>query len=173
MVLLHRWQDLTDEAILIARPLVASLCDRSCFHTVAADRGGKSNRIRLPPFSPRAELTQESSGSGSGGQAQGLSSDESSSPPSSVPQALNFSPEKSASPPPQGSSTGAAQGEAEPPEDTLPSEVHGGGCSHTPSEVHGESRAGTHLGAGAHASSRLRGAQDPGQKCLAKELVRD
>lgn len=106
------------------RALVSPLC-------VPARRLSSEPRRRS---TVRAELTQESSGSGSGGQAQGLSSDESSSPPSSVPQALNFSPEKSASPPPQGSSTGAAQGEAEPPEDTLPSEVHGGGCSHTPSE---------------------------------------
>lgn len=94
---------------------------------------------KFSSFPSRVELTQESS-IGSGGQGQGLSSDESSSPPSSVPQALNFSPEKSDSPPPQGSSTGAAQGEAEPREDTRPSEVHGDGCSHTPSEVRGESQ---------------------------------
>lgn len=88
---------------------------------------------------PRAELTQESPSNGSGGQGQGLSSDESSSPPSAVPQVLIFSPEKSDFPPSQAASTGAApQGEAEPREDTLPSEVHGGGCSYTPSEVHGE-----------------------------------
>ncbi|XP_042120457.2 G2 and S phase-expressed protein 1 isoform X1 [Peromyscus maniculatus bairdii] len=70
------------------------------------------------------KLTQEkSSSSASGGQGQGLSSDESSSPPSSsVPHALDFSPQKSDFPPPQGSSTGAAQGEAEPHEDTSPSE---------------------------------------------------
>lgn len=90
-----------------------------------------------PPFPPRAELMQESPSNGSGGQGQGLSSDESSSPPSTVPQALTFSPEKIDFPPSQASSTGAAQGEAELREDMHPSEVHG--CSYTPSEVHGES----------------------------------
>ncbi|XP_012966659.2 G2 and S phase-expressed protein 1 [Mesocricetus auratus] len=71
----------------------------------------------------RAEPTQESSSNANGGQGQGLSSDESSSPPSSVPQALDFSPEKSDFPPSHGSSTEVAQGEAEPHEDnTNPSE---------------------------------------------------
>ncbi|XP_034371900.1 G2 and S phase-expressed protein 1 [Arvicanthis niloticus] len=65
----------------------------------------------------RAELTQESPSNGSGGQGQGLSSDESSSPPSAVPQALTFSPEKVDFPPSQAASTGAAQGEAEPGEE--------------------------------------------------------
>lgn len=131
---MHRGQGLTGEAILIARPFVASCCVRSCFHTVADDWGRKSKHVRFPPLPSRAELTQESSGSGSGGQAQGLFSDENSSPPSSVPQALNFSPEKSDSSP-QGSSTGAAQGEAELPEDMPLNDVLGGGCSYTPSEV--------------------------------------
>ncbi|XP_026638524.1 G2 and S phase-expressed protein 1 [Microtus ochrogaster] len=67
----------------------------------------------------RAEPIQESSSSGQG---RGLFSDESSSPPSSVPQALDFSPEKSDFPPSQGSTTGTAQGEAEPQENTSPSE---------------------------------------------------
>lgn len=105
------------------RPLVSPLC-------VPARRLSSEPRRRS---TVRAELTQRSS-SVSGGQAQGLSSDESSSPPSSVPQALNFSPEKSDFPPSQGSSTGAAQGEAESCEDMRPSEVHGGGCSYTPAE---------------------------------------
>lgn len=115
----------------------------------------------LSPF-PRAELTQSSSNA-SGGQGQGLSSDESSSPPSSVPQTLDFSPEKSDFPLSQGSSTGAAQGEAEPCKDTHPTEVRGGGCSYMPSELHGESQTGTHsffpscfTFAGANGSSRLR-----------------
>lgn len=114
--------------------------------SVADDWGRKSKHVSFPPPLPsRAELTQESSSRGSGGQAQGLSSDENSSPPSSVPQALNFSPEKSDSSPPQGSSTGAAQGEAELPEDMPPNDVLGGGCSHTPSEVRGESTNRTHI----------------------------
>lgn len=133
-----------------------------------------------PPLPPRVELTQESPSNGGGGQGQGLSSDESSSPPSAVPQALTFSPEKSDFPPSQASSTGAAQGEAEPLEDTHPTEVHGGGCSSTPSEVHGESRTGTHsslpaspCGWGPCFQQDRRGAQDYGlKKCLAKELVR-
>lgn len=106
------------------RALVSPLC-------VPARRLSSEPRRRS---SVRSELTQESSSSGSAGQGQGLSSDESSSPPSSVPQALNFSPEKNDFPPSQGSSTGAAQGEAEPHEDTHSSEVPGGGCSYTPSE---------------------------------------
>ncbi|XP_052604534.1 G2 and S phase-expressed protein 1 isoform X3 [Peromyscus californicus insignis] len=92
-------------------------------------------RAELTQEKPTPEKsTQESSSTASGGQGQGLSSDESSSPPSSVPHALDFSLEKSDFPPPQGSSTGAAQGEAEPHEDTSPSEVHGGGCSYMLSE---------------------------------------
>ncbi|CAH6791308.1 G2 and S phase-expressed protein 1 [Phodopus roborovskii] len=71
----------------------------------------------------RVEPSQESSSNANGGQGQGLASDESSSPPSSVPQALAFSPEKTDIPPSHGSTTGAAQGEAEPHEDnTSPSE---------------------------------------------------
>ncbi|XP_051015375.1 G2 and S phase-expressed protein 1 [Acomys russatus] len=106
------------------RALVSPLC-------VPARRLSSEPRRRS---TVRAELTQESSNNASGGQGQGLSSDESSSPPSSVPQALDFSPEKSDFPLCQGSSTGAAQGEAEPREDTSPSEVHGGGCCYMLSE---------------------------------------
>lgn len=94
-----------------------------------------------PPFPPpRAELTQESPSNGSGGQGQGLSSDESSSPPSAVPQALTFSPEKVDFPPSQAASTGAAQGEAEPgeePEQSLHRRAQGEDMH--PGEVHGES----------------------------------
>lgn len=106
------------------RALVSPLC-------VPARRLSSEPRRRS---TVRSELMQESSSNGSAGQSQGLSSDESSSPPSSVPQALNFSPEKSDFPPSQGSSTGTGQGEAEPHEDTHPSEVPGGECSSTPSE---------------------------------------
>ncbi|XP_036064877.1 G2 and S phase-expressed protein 1 [Onychomys torridus] len=80
----------------------------------------RRSTVRAEPTQEKP--TQESSGSASGGQGQGLSADESPSPPSSVPHALDFSPEKSDFPPPQGSSTGAAQGEAEPHEDRAPSE---------------------------------------------------
>ncbi|XP_057648104.1 G2 and S phase-expressed protein 1 isoform X2 [Chionomys nivalis] len=66
----------------------------------------------------RAEPIQESS---SNGQGRDLFSDES-SPPPSVPQALDFSPEKSDFPPSHGATTGAAQGEAEPQENSSPSE---------------------------------------------------
>ncbi|ERE86468.1 G2 and S phase [Cricetulus griseus] len=71
----------------------------------------------------RVEPTQESRSNANGGQGQGQSSDESSSAPSCVPQALDFSPNKSESPPSHGSTTEAAQGETEPHEDnTSPTE---------------------------------------------------
>nr|XP_021486522.1 G2 and S phase-expressed protein 1 [Meriones unguiculatus] len=94
------------------RPLVSPLC-------VPVRRLSSEPRRRS---TVRVELAQESSSNASSGQGQGLSSDDSSSPPSSVPQALNFSPEKSDCPLSGGSSTGAVQGEAEPHEDTHPSE---------------------------------------------------
>ncbi|XP_029425033.1 G2 and S phase-expressed protein 1 isoform X1 [Nannospalax galili] len=95
------------------RPLVSPLC-------VPARRLSSEPRKRS---AVRAGSTQ-ASGSKAGGQAGwGLSSDESSSPPSSVPQALRFSPEKSDFPLSQGSTIAAAQDEAEPREDGCPSEA--------------------------------------------------
>ncbi|KAL1767237.1 B99 [Sigmodon hispidus] len=94
------------------RALASPLC-------VAARRLSSEPRRRS---TVRAELTQEGSSSVSGVQGKGLSSDEGSSLPSSVPQALDFSPEKSDFPVFQGPTTEEAQGEAEPQEDVNPSE---------------------------------------------------
>ncbi|CAO2601334.1 G2 and S phase-expressed protein 1 [Lemmus lemmus] len=94
------------------RALASPLC-------VSARRLSSEPRRRSTTV--RAEPTQESSSSGQG---RGLFSDESSSPPSTVPQALDFSPEKSDFPPSHGSTAVTAQGEVEPQENTSPSEVH-------------------------------------------------
>ncbi|CAO2601333.1 G2 and S phase-expressed protein 1, partial [Lemmus lemmus] len=92
------------------RALASPLC-------VSARRLSSEPRRRSTTV--RAEPTQESSSSGQG---RGLFSDESSSPPSTVPQALDFSPEKSDFPPSHGSTAVTAQGEVEPQENTSPSE---------------------------------------------------
>lgn len=94
------------------KPLVSPLC-------VPARRLSSEPRKR----SVRADLAQETSRNASGQAGRGLSSDESSSPPSSVPQALHFSPEKSNFPLSQGSTIGAAQNVAEPHEHSCSSEA--------------------------------------------------
>lgn len=74
----------------------------------------------------RTEPAQESSRRASCAQVGlGLSTDVSSSP-SSVPQALCFSPEKSDFPPSEGPATFATQDEARPCKDLHPGEVCGG-----------------------------------------------